>query len=247
MASSPSSSPFVRLGDPAGSARARLKGMADRSGWLALGDELAAFILSGCCGGCDLPGTLLCASCREALVAAPVRRETTEGMPVVAALTYEGVQARCIRRLKAEGETLLARPLGTALRVAVDEFSAGAPPPLLVPIPTGRAAFRRRGYRVPELLIRRAALPVNRLLLPVRATADQRGLDVSERSQNVARSMRARHARGGQDVVLIDDVITTGATLDEGARALTDAGFRVTGAVTLAATPRHREFTANAS
>lgn len=168
-------------------------------------------------------------------------------MPVVAALTYEGVQARCIRRLKEEGETVLARPLGAALRSAVDEFSAGASQLVVVPIPTGRAAFRRRGYRVPEMLIRRAGLRVHRLLLPVRATADQRGLDVVQRGENVARSMRARHARDGADVVLIDDVITTGATLDEGARALTDAGFRVRGAVTLAATPRHREFTANAS
>lgn len=221
--------------------------MWDRSGWLTLGDELAAFVLSGCCGGCDLLGTLLCSWCSDVLVAAPVRRETAEGMPVVAALTYEGVPARCIRRLKEEGETMLARPLGSALRAAVDEFTGAGVRPVLVPIPTGRAAFRRRGYRVPEMLIRRAGLPSSRLLLPARVTADQRGLDIEERRRNVARSMRARHARGGEEVLLIDDVITTGATLDEGARALNDAGFRVCGAVTLAATPRHREFTANAS
>ncbi len=168
-------------------------------------------------------------------------------MPVVAALTYEGVPARCIRRLKEEGETLLARPLGAALRVAIDEFLPGTGRARLVPVPTSRAAFRRRGYRVPDLLIRRAGLSVSRLLAPTRTTADQRGLDIAERRRNVAQSMRVRHARGGRDILLVDDVITTGATLDEAARALTAAGNRMLGAVTLAATPRHREFTSNAS
>lgn len=224
--------------------------MWDRSRTPALVDEIAAFLLSGCCSGCDLPGTLLCSWCRDVLVADPVRRTTPGGMAVVAALTYEGVPARCIRRLKEERETLLARPLGAALRVAIgaaiDELRPGKSV-RLVPVPTGRAAFRRRGYRVPELLIRRAGLSMSRLLVPARKTADQRGLGIAERRRNVAQSMRVRHARGARQIILVDDVITTGATLDEAARALTAAGNRVLGAVTLAATPRHREFIANAS
>lgn len=221
--------------------------MGDHIRWRMLGDEIAAFLLSAGCAGCDVLGTLLCPDCSEALAAFPVRRETAAGLPVIAALTFEGVPARCIRRLKEEGETMLARPLGAALRAAIDEFPTASPAPLLVPIPTGRAAFRRRGYRVPEVLIRHAGFAASRVLATARTTADQRGLDVAERERNVAHSMRVRHARGGRDVVLIDDVVTTGATLDEGARALNDAGFRVRGAVTLAATVRRRAFTANAS
>ena len=220
--------------------------MGNQTLWRTLGDEVAAFVLSAGCAGCDVLGTLLCASCREALVAVPVHRQTPAGLPVVSALTYEAVAARCIRRLKDEGETTLARPLGAALRVAIDELSAGAPAGLLVPVPTSAAAFRRRGYRVPEVLIRRAGREASRLLTMTRATADQRGLDIAERGRNVAHSMRARHARAEENVLLIDDVVTTGATLDEGARALKDAGFHVSGAVTLAATARHQEFTANA-
>ncbi|MCE7480363.1 ComF family protein [Microbacterium profundi] len=219
--------------------------------WSSLVDELAAFALSGCCAGCDLLGTLLCDECGQALIAAPMRQKTPGGLPVTAALVYRAVTARCIRRLKEEGETLLSRPLGTALGTALEAAIAdgayGAERPLLVPVPTSTAAFRRRGYRVPELLIRRAGFASSRLLASVRSTADQRGLGALERGRNVSGSMRARHARDAREVLVIDDVVTTGATLDEAARALTTAGFRVRGAVALAATPRHSGFQANAS
>src|SRR5690606_21062405 len=86
------------------------RGMVD---WAALADEIASFVLSGECAGCDAPGTLLCGPCRGELAANPVRTTTPAGMPVIAALSFEGVAARCIRRVKEDGETLLARPLGT--------------------------------------------------------------------------------------------------------------------------------------
>ena len=231
--------------------RASVGRMPVARSWVSLFDELAAFALSGCCAGCDLLGTLLCDECERALVAAPMRRETPGGLTITAALVYDAVAARCIRRLKEEGETLLARPLGVALGAALAEAVAdtadAAMPPLIVPVPTSKAGFRRRGYRVPELLIRRAGFPPSRLLASARSTADQRGLGVVERGRNVSGSMRARHARDAYDVIVVDDVVTTGATLDEAARALTRAGFRVRGAVTLAATPRRGRFQANTS
>lgn len=215
--------------------------------WMMLADELAAFVLSGKCAGCDVPGTLLCAQCRRGLTARPVGTTTPEGMPVVAAFAFEGVAARCIRRVKEDGETVLARPLGAALADVSHSLCAEHPGALLAAVPTGRAAFRRRGYRVPELLMRRAGLVPTRVLAQTRRTADQRELDLNQRRRNVAASMRARHARGAREAILFDDVVTTGATLDEGARALTAAGIRVRGAVTLAATPRHRQLPANTS
>lgn len=206
--------------------------------WARLADELAAFVLSASCAGCDSPATLLCDRCRADLGARLVRTTTPDGLPVVAALTYEGVAARCIRRVKEESQTILARPLGAALAVAANDLQSEHPAALPVPVPTGRRAFRQRGYRVPELLMRRAGLRPVRLLVQSRATQDQRELDLSQRRHNVARSMRARHARGDSEAVIFDDVITTGATLDEGARALRTAGIRVRGAVALALTPK---------
>lgn len=213
----------------------------------ALADELAAFVLSAACAGCDAVGTLLCDGCRGCLGAAPVHLITPEGMPVVAAFAFEGVAARCIRRLKEDGETLLARPLGAALAEVAESARAELPDALLVPVPTGRVAFRRRGYRVPELLMRRAGLPVHRMLAQIRRTEDQRELGLRERRSNVAGSIRVRHARDAGDVLIFDDVVTTGATLDEASRALESAGFRVRGAVALAATPRRPELGADAS
>ncbi|UNK69689.1 phosphoribosyltransferase family protein [Microbacterium sp. H1-D42] len=205
--------------------------------WLRLAREALAFLLAATCPGCDHPGTLLCAECRMLFAPRPQRLTTPQGLPVHAALVYEGVVARSIRRLKEDGATMLARPLGAAMEDILDEVASGA---VIVPVPTSRAAFRRRGYRVPELLVRRAAQRSQRMLVAARRTGDQRGLGRDARARNVAGSMRARRTlpRDAR-VVIVDDVLTTGATLDEAARALRAAGLQPICAVTLAATPRH--------
>lgn len=210
----------------------------------AIGTELAALILAACCAGCDTPGELLCERCRAQLSPTPSDFTTPGGLRVRAALTYDAVAARCIRRLKGEGETLLARPLGDALAGVLR--AALTPEAIAVPVPTSRSAFRRRGYRVPDLLMRRAGVAPRRLLLPARPTADQRGLGAQERADNVRGSMRVRARGDGAEVVLVDDVVTTGATFDEAARVLGSAGFRVVAAVALAATPLHRRLIGNA-
>lgn len=206
----------------------------------AVGAEIGALLLAASCPGCGLPGTLLCDGCRARLRAAPVEVRTPAGMPVRAALVYEGVAARCIRRLKGEGQTLLAHPLGAAL-AAVLPANAILPESdvVLVPVPTSRASFRRRGYRVPELLVRRAGGTAIRALRAVGGTADQRGLGAQERAENVRGSMVAIRNGGGATAVIIDDVITTGATLDVASEVLREAGFDVIGGAVLAATERH--------
>jgi predicted amidophosphoribosyltransferase len=161
-------------------------------------------------------------------------------MPFRAAIPFEGVAARCIRRLKGEGATFLARPLGAMLEsVLIPDVT---PMTWVVPVPTARKAFRRRGYRVPELLVRRAHAEPQRVLRLVAGTVDQRGLGAQDRETNVRGSMRARRRTEGAEAVIVDDVVTTGATLDEAARALEAAGFRVVAAVALAATPHRAGF-----
>ncbi|WP_087131186.1 ComF family protein [Microbacterium esteraromaticum] len=206
--------------------------------WTEIGQEILAFLLAASCPGCDRTGTLLCEQCHSALTAAPTEVITPGGLRVQSALSYQGVVARSIRRVKEEGATMLARPLGRALATVLAPAAAGGA--LIATVPTSRAAFRRRGFRVPELLVRRAGFAAQRMLLPARATGDQRGLSRDERARNVSGSIRTRSpAERGRPVVIVDDVVTTGATLDEAARALRAAGFRSVRAVTLAATPRH--------
>ena len=159
-------------------------------------------------------------------------------------MPFDGVPARVLRALKEDGRTGLARALAPGLAMAtgaaLDAASAGAGSAetvVLVPVPSSRAAFRRRGYRVVELVARRAELRCMRLLVPSRRTADQRELGREERRRNVRNSLRARGAAGLR-VIVLDDVVTTGATLQEAFRALREGGAIVLGAATIAATPR---------
>jgi len=201
--------------------------------------EVLALLLPVECAGCGEPGPPLCRRCETQLQPHPVTRTLPCGMRVTSALWFEQVPARVLRELKQDGGTGLARALGEALAAAV--VAAGIVGPVhFVPVPSSRAAFRRRGYHVGELLMRRARLPVTRLLRPVRATVDQRGLGRVARAGNVRDSLAAPPVPGVR-VVLVDDVVTTGATLSEAYRALRAAGAEVVCAVTVAATPRRAD------
>lgn len=212
--------------------------------------EALALILPIDCAGCERGGVALCDCCRAAL-APRVRRRPVTGFAVHAGLVFDGPRARAIRAFKEEGRTGLARPLGVALRAAAlraaaeagrDGRATGAAAHgwTTVCVPSSRAAMRRRGFRPVEMLASRAGLHPARLLVPARAAGDQRGLDRAARRRNVAGSMRAREVRG-RAILLLDDVVTTGATLAEARQVLLDCGASIVAVAALAATPRRDE------
>jgi predicted amidophosphoribosyltransferase len=117
----------------------------------------------------------------------------------------------------------------------------------LVPIPSSYQSYRQRGFS-PANEVCRALLPalkpvgarVVKLLKRSRSVADQSTLATGERWQNQRFSMRARHDFSGP-VILIDDIVTTGATLIEAKRAAEQAGATVLGFCTIAETLRKRD------
>ncbi|MCU4671459.1 phosphoribosyltransferase family protein [Microbacterium fluvii] len=198
--------------------------------------EALALLLPISCAGCGEHDVALCERCADALAPAPTLRVLEGGLRVWSGREFDGVMARVIRAVKADGRTGCARELAPALRAAA--VAAGwAPGTLVVPVPTSRAAYRRRGYRVVDLIARRAGLEVRPLLRARRRAADQRGLDREARRRNVAGAFAASGATGVR-VVIVDDVVTTGATLAEAAAALRAAGAEVVGAAVVAGTPR---------
>ncbi len=200
--------------------------------------DALALLLPLSCAGCDEPDVALCERCVFALAPDP-RTQIVEApggaVAVWSGLAFEGVAARVLRAIKEDGRTGLASALAPALTAALAR--AGAADAVPVPMPTSRQAYRRRGYRVPDLLVRRTGRRPRRLLRYARRTSDQRGLDRDARARNVAHSLVATGGAGLR-VVVVDDVVTTGASLTEAVRALRAAGADVVAAVTVAATPR---------
>ena len=171
------------------------------------------------------------------------------GLPLCArAVPYDGVARSALIAFKEHGRTDVGRPLGAALADAVSLIHGGAGPPVaLVPVPASPAALRHRGRDHVLQLARAAArqlrdrgrpATVLPLLRAVRSPADQSGLDASRRVTNVRGAFAARPGAPsgcGARLILIDDIVTTGATAAECARTLVAAGGSVDGVAAVAA------------
>ena len=206
-----------------------------------------ALVLPVDCAGCGAHDRSLCDRCVAALDAPPSTHRLADGTRVVSALDYTGVVREAILSLKEHGRTDVARrlaaPLGRAIAEALrqaeaDGRSDGGRGVEALVVPSSRAAYRRRGYDPVTLLVRRAGWRPAAELVATRRSAQQKKLAMAERAANRAGSLRARRDLHGRRFLLIDDVLTTGATLGESARAVRAAGGQIVAAATLAYTPR---------
>jgi predicted amidophosphoribosyltransferase len=210
------------------------------------------------CAGCGRIGSAACPGCAAVLLA-PARavRPSPEpdGLPPCFTVSaYDGVVRELLLAAKERGAVGLLPVLAAGLASAVAGAVADLPPShpvVLVPVPSTAAAIRGRGDDVVLGLARGAAAATRRrgravrvapVLRHVRAVRDSAGLSATERAANLggALAVRSDGRRLLLDVavVVIDDLMTTGATVAEAARALGGAGATVCGAATVAATAR---------
>ncbi|KAB8198033.1 ComF family protein [Nonomuraea phyllanthi] len=221
---------------------------------------LLDLVLPPTCAGCGAKGARCCPGCLAELVGAPARRRPEPSPPGLpdcwSAATYDGAVRRAVVAYKERGAVALAGVLAEAVAYTVLWALTGAGaswadrPFAVVPVPSARRARRHRGH---DPVGRLAVLVAARLrasgmgaevwagLSQVRRVTDQAGLSSTERSANLMGSLRVREGAKGPpaaSALLLDDIVTTGATLAEAARALRAAGVRVPLAVTVAATRR---------
>lgn len=220
---------------------------------------LADLVLPRTCAGCGVPGRMLCGRC-SALLAVPrlaTPRHFPWGFPpTVAAGAYSGPVRPAVNAFKEQGRGELAHPLGAALALAVAAVGSAVPgrrPVLLVPVPSSAAALRSRGrdhvqelatHAVVELRAAGLASGEARLLRRRGRVRDSAGLSAAARRANLAGSFELDPALAplrGTLLVLVDDVVTSGATLTEAAAALSPvcrADDAPVLAAVVAATPR---------
>ena len=201
------------------------------------GEAVADVLFPPQCVACAAIGQEpFCPLCETTLESAP--RLRLDDLDAAAAVwTFEGAVVRAVHRLKYDRRFEIARPLGRALRPLVGRYSAD----LIVPIPLAPTRLRERGFNQARELSRALAPGAPRIVLRAlrrrRHSASQVGRSQAERRTAIDVFSAESRWVAGRKILLIDDVVTTGATAASASRALRAAGASGVALITVAATP----------
>lgn len=199
------------------------------------------------CGGCGAPGTRWCPVCRVAWHVTTdephlFTPRVDPGVPVFALGRYAGPRRQAVVAVKEHGRSDLVAPLSRALALGLHRLTAWgvlAEPFTVVPAPTRRWVARRRGgdpvTRMAAAATRaRPGIGVAPVLRTTGRARDSVGLSVQARQRNIEGRVRMTGPAPDGETVVVDDIVTTGATATEAVRVLAAAGANVVAVLSLA-------------
>jgi predicted amidophosphoribosyltransferase len=201
------------------------------------------------CGGCGAPSTRWCPACaRQLAVKADephlITPRVDPGVPVLSLGRYAGARRQAIVAVKEHGRADLIAPLAVALQTGLQRLRTGGvvgAPLTVVPAPTRRSAARRRGGDPVTRMARAATadLPDIHVVQALRLRAlvrDSVGLSSADRQRNIVGRVKITKPVEGlaTGVLVVDDIVTTGATACESVRILQIAGAQVAGVLAIA-------------
>ena len=200
------------------------------------------------CGGCGAPSTRWCEACAAELSVAAdqphvVNPRIDPQAPVFALGRYAGARRQAILALKEHGRGDLVAPLARALAIGIHRLLTWGileTPLTIVPAPTRRSAARRRGGDPVSPVRNRPrspGTPTSSLCRHLRMKAlarDSVGLRTAARERNIAGRVLLRGRPPSTEVLLVDDIVTTGSTARESVRVLQAAGVRVAAVLAIA-------------
>lgn len=215
---------------------------------MKLWNGLKSLIIPTECVICALPNVVICNSCRYQLLHSPQTRpvllSTSAAHPHIAShLPFTDVMSRIVLGAKDDGNVEFERILIDSLLQTRTLFSSRV---ILVPVPSTARARRTRGrdfmVDICRAIAKRSGDAVIPLLTISRRISPQKSLNASDRSENLRGAFTvckdlastARPLQGDHDLLLVDDVLTTGATMREGFRALAAGGARCVGGISAA-------------
>jgi predicted amidophosphoribosyltransferase len=198
--------------------------------------NLADLVLARQCLGCDRTGSPLCWECWN-LVTGSARKLDHDSLHLTVGTDYAGIGRALVLAHKRSLQRALARPLGQLLASAIRELDGIGPRLTLIPMPPHRAALRARGQDTVAAITHQAQAELRRRGWIISTASALRfaqdvdslaGMNRRERMAHMAGALTAQSGRGVECVV-VDDVVTTGATMRAAATALLAADWNVLG------------------